>query len=285
VQSFESIQICGEVHMKVLISGASSGIGRELALQLHNQPLETLVILGRDIERLQSCENELRYSYPDALIGMHQLDLATASSLEIEDVCSSVWARYGALDLIICCAGVAHQGLLIDSTPEQIDQQIAVNVRAPLVMIRAFASLMVKHRVRKLLGPNSAGISTPGGRIIIVSSLMGVVAAPSFATYSATKFALVGFARALRKELFHHNIKVSVVLPTLTDTAMVKSFINFSGVEMLSARDVAKWIVARAVNNHNDEIIIGWQAKVAVMAKKFFPSLVEFALCRFAPIK
>jgi len=272
--------------MKVLISGASSGIGRELSLQLHGQPIETLVILGRDDQKLQSCELELKYTYPDALIGIHQLDLALASSDEIEQLSQSIWARYGAFDLIICCAGVAHQGLLIDSTTEQIDQQIFVNVRAPLVMIRTFASLMVAHRVSKLLASDSsAGIKTPGGRIVIVSSLMGIVAAPSFATYSASKFALVGFARALRKELFHHNIKVSVVLPTLTDTSMVKSFINFAGVEMLSARDVAKWIVARTVNSHADEVIIGWQAKVAVLAKKFAPALVEFALCRFAPIK
>lgn len=272
--------------MKVLISGASSGIGRELALQLHDQPLETLVIIGRDGERLQSCERELKYVYPDALIGIHQIDLASASSREIEELSTSIWARYGAFDLVIFCAGVAHQGLLIDSTPEEIDQQIAVNVRAPLVMIRAFASLMVKHRVNKLLASDSAQvIKGSGGRIIIVSSLMGLVAAPSFATYSATKFALVGFARALRKELFHHNITVSVVLPTLTDTAMVKSFINFAGVEMLSARDVARWIVARAINSHSDEVIIGWQAKVAVLAKKFVPALVEFALCRFALIK
>lgn len=275
--------------MKVLITGASSGIGREVASQLHKlygQRIETLVVLGQNIERLQSCENELRYLYPDALIGTHQLDLARVSSSEIENACNSIWSRYGAFDLIICCAGVAHQGLLIDSTSEEIDQQIAVNVRATLVMIRAFASLMVKHRVKKLLASDSAaGLDTPGGKIIIISSLMAMVASPGFATYSATKFALLGFARALRKELYHHNIKVSVILPTLTNTAMVKSFLNFPGVEMLSARDVAKWIIARAVEKDNDEVIIGWQAKVAVLAKKFIPSLVEFVLCRFAPIK
>jgi 3-oxoacyl-[acyl-carrier protein] reductase len=96
---------------------------------------------------------------------------------------------------------------------------------------------------------------------------------------------LVAFAEALRIELFHHNIKVSVVLPTLTDTAMVRNFINFPGVEMLSARDVARWIIARAINSHSDEIIIGWQAKLAILGKRFFPALVECALRRFAPIK
>ena len=272
--------------MKVLISGASSGIGRELSLRLDGQSIQTLVILGRDVHRLEQCEDELKFLYPDVLIGTQLLDFATASVSEIESVTSNVWKRFGAFDLFICCAGVSYQGLLIDSTADQIDQQIAVNVRAPLVMIRTLASLMVKRRVSRWLAPHSAAsIKSSGGKIVIVSSLMGLVAAPSFATYSATKFALVGFARALRKELAHHNIKVSIILPTLTDTPMVKSFINFAGVQKLLPADVACLIIAKAINGHSDEIIIGWQAKLAVMGKKFFPAIVEFALCRFAPIK
>ncbi len=65
-------------------------------------------------------------------------------------------------------------------------------------------------------------VSRRSGTIVNVFSLMGKVAAPTMATYSATKFAIVGFTRALRMKLAPHNVKVMTLLPSLTDTDMVR---------------------------------------------------------------
>ena len=72
-------------------------------------------------------------------------------------------------------------------------------------------------------------VSQREGTIVNVSSLMGKVAAPTMATYSATKFAILGFTQALRRELAEHNVRVVALLPTLTDTDMVRDLKLFRG--------------------------------------------------------
>jgi 3-oxoacyl-[acyl-carrier protein] reductase len=75
--------------------------------------------------------------------------------------------------------------------------------------------------------------------IVNVSSLMGKIAAPTMATYSATKFAILGFTQALRGELAAHNIRVTALLPSLTDTDMVRELKLFRWVVPMTSKQVA----------------------------------------------
>ena len=112
------------------------------------------------------------------------------------------------------------------------------------------------------------------GIIVNVSSLMGKVAAPTMATYSATKFAIVGFTQALRRELAEHNIHVIALLPSLTDTDMVRDFKLFRWVIPMTPEQVAQALVT-GIQKDTPEILVGWQSHLAVWCQRIFPWLLE----------
>jgi 3-oxoacyl-[acyl-carrier protein] reductase len=122
------------------------------------------------------------------------------------------------------------------------------------------------------------------GTIVNVSSLMGKVAAPTMATYSATKFAILGFTQALRRELAEHNIRVVALLPTLTDTDMVRDLKLFRGVTPMTPEQVAKKLII-GLQKDQSEILVGWQSHLAVWCQNLAPWLLEIVLQLAAPNK
>jgi 3-oxoacyl-[acyl-carrier protein] reductase len=109
---------------------------------------------------------------------------------------------------------------------------------------------------------------------------MGKIAAPTMATYSATKFAILGFSQALRSELSAHNIRVVALLPSLTDTDMVRKFRWFRWVIPTTPQKVSQSLV-RGLQTDSPEILVGWQSHLAVWANRLLPRLME-KLTRFA---
>jgi 3-oxoacyl-[acyl-carrier protein] reductase len=126
-------------------------------------------------------------------------------------------------------------------------------------------------------------VSQKEGTIVNVSSLMGKVAAPTMATYSATKFAILGFSQALRSELAADNIKVVTFLPTLTDTDMVKDLQRFRWVKAMTPRRVAK-VLIRGLERDRSEILVGWQSHLAIYCQNLAPWLMEHILLLSTPI-
>jgi 3-oxoacyl-[acyl-carrier protein] reductase len=127
-------------------------------------------------------------------------------------------------------------------------------------------------------------VSQKKGIIVNVSSLMGKVAAPTMATYSATKFAIVGFTQALRQELAQHNIRVIALLPSLTETDMVRDLQSFRGVIPMTPEQVAQALVI-GIENDTAEILVGWQSHLAVLCQRLAPWLLEIILQLATPKK
>ncbi len=117
-------------------------------------------------------------------------------------------------------------------------------------------------------------VSQQEGTIVNVSSLMGKVAAPTMATYSATKFAILGFSQALRSELAADNVQVVTFLPTLTDTDMVKDLQRFRWVRPFTPQRVAKTLL-RGLRDGKTEILVGWQSHLAVYCQNLAPWLMD----------
>jgi 3-oxoacyl-[acyl-carrier protein] reductase len=101
-------------------------------------------------------------------------------------------------------------------------------------------------------------------------------------TYSATKFAIIGFTQALRSELAEHNIKVLALLPTLTDTEMARQLKLFRWVMPMTAEKVAQTLVERLDKNRS-EILVGWQSYLAVWCQRIFPQLLSKIMMLSAP--
>ena len=247
-----------------LITGASRGIGRAIALELAQQGAKRLLLVARDRQRLAEVAAEIEPLGVEVEI----LALDLTQLVEVNIAIAQAWRDYGPIDLLVNCAGVAHQAPFLKSQLPDVQQEIAINLLGMYTMTRLIARRMAAEH---------------SGTIVNVSSLMGKIAAPTMATYSATKFAILGFSQALRGELAAHNIKVIALLPSLTDTDMVRELDWFRWVVPMTPQKVAQALVA-GVNRGSPEIVVGWQSHLAVWCNRIAPWLLEKVLLMAAPL-
>jgi 3-oxoacyl-[acyl-carrier protein] reductase len=223
-----------------------------------------MILVARDRKRLSEVALEIerlgKVAIPLAL------DLTEPVILNV--AIARVWRNYGPIHLLINCAGVAHQSPFLQSRLPQVQEEISVN-------------LIGMYTITRLIGRRMA--SRREGHIINVSSLMGKIAAPTMATYSATKFAILGFTQALRGELAAHNVKVTVLLPTLTDTDMVRGMQWFRWIVPMTSQQVAK-ALADGLRRESLEIPVGWQSRLAILGSRLSPWFVEKVVQLAAPL-
>lgn len=247
-----------------LITGASRGIGRAIAIELAQQGAQRLLLVARNRQRLVEVAAELE------ALGVEVVTLAVdlAQPIEVNIAIARAWKTYGPIHLLVNCAGVAHQAPFLKSPLPKVQEEIATN-------------LMGMYTITRLVARRMAAQGE--GTIVNVSSLMGKIAAPTMATYSATKSAILGFTQALRSELAQYNIQVVALLPTLTDTDMVRDLQLFRGVVRMTPEQVAKAMIT-GLRNDSAEILVGWQSHVAVWCSRIAPWFLEKILLMTAPI-
>ncbi len=247
-----------------LITGASRGIGRAIAIELAQQGAKRLLLVARDKERLAEVATQI-----EALgVEVVMLALDLTQPVEINIAIAQAWRNHGPIHLLVNCAGVAHQAPFLQSQLPKISEEIAINLMGMYTLTRLVARRMAAQRE---------------GTIVNVSSLMGKVAAPTMASYSATKFAIVGFTQALRGELAAHNIRVIALLPSLTDTDMARDLQWFRWVVPTTPEKVAEALVT-GLRRESPEILVGWQSHLAVWCNRLAPWLLEKILLMAAPL-
>lgn len=246
-----------------LITGASRGIGRAIAVELAQQGVQRLILVARDRQKLREVAEEIE------AMGVQATTLAIdlTQVTEVNIAIAQLWRSYGPIHLLINCAGVAYQNSFLRSKLPQLQEELSVNLLGMYTLTSLIAKRMASQRQ---------------GTIINVSSLMGKVAAPTMATYSATKFAILGFTQALRRELAEYNIQVKALLPSLTDTDMVRDFKLFRWVIPMTPQQVAKALVI-GLEKDAPEILVGWQSHLAVWCQRLAPGLLELLLKIAAP--
>jgi 3-oxoacyl-[acyl-carrier protein] reductase len=246
-----------------LVTGASRGIGQAIAFELAKHGIKRLLILARNEQKLAAMAIDL------AAMGIEVIPLVVdlTDRVRVNVVISQAWRDYGQIHLLVNCAGVAYQAPFLQSKLPHVQEEIAINLLGMYTVTRTIARRMVSQRE---------------GTIVNVASLMGKVAAPTMSTYSATKFAILGFTQALRGELASHNVQVISLLPTLTDTDMVRDLQLFRGLSPMSPQRVAQALI-RGIERNDREIMIGWQSHLAVWSNYLVPRLVERAIQFAAP--
>ncbi len=246
-----------------LITGASRGIGQAIALELAQQGAKRLLLVARDKKRLAEVATEI-----EALgVEVVMLALDLAQPVEVNIAIAKAWRNHGPIHLLVNCAGVAHQAPFLQSQLPKVQEEITINLMGMYTMTRLVARRMAAQRE---------------GTIVNVSSLMGKVAAPTMATYSATKSAILGFTQALRGELAEHNIRVMALLPTLTATDMVRDLQLFRWVVPMTPQKVAQALII-GLRRESPEILVGWQSHLAVWCNRIAPWLLEKILLMAAP--
>ncbi|WP_035987930.1 SDR family NAD(P)-dependent oxidoreductase [Leptolyngbya sp. KIOST-1] len=254
------MHFCGKT---ALITGASRGIGRAIAHALARQGMQRILLVARNAQRLEAVAAEVRQLGAEAIV----LPVDLSDPIQANVVIARAWQHHGPVHLLVNCAGVAHQTPFLQAKLPQVQAEISTNLIGLYTVTRLVARRMAARRE---------------GCIVNVSSLMGKVAAPTMATYSATKFAIVGFTQALRSELAPHRVRVVALLPSLTDTDMVRSFDWFRGVQPATPDQVAEALV-RGLRRGQAEILVGWQSHAALWAQRLAPWLVEPMIQLLAP--
>lgn len=241
-----------------LVTGASRGIGRSIALELAKQGLKRLFIVARNRQKLAQVAAEIE------VLGVEVIPLAIdlTDAVAVNIAIAQALRNRGPIHLLVNCAGVAHQASFLRSPLSLIQEELSLNLMGTYTITRLIARRMAAQQE---------------GTIVNVSSLMGKFAAPTMATYSATKFAILGFTQALRSELAPYNIHVTALLPTLTDTDMVRDFKAFRWVVPMTAEKVAQALIT-GLQKGSPEILVGWQSHLAVYCHRFAPWLMELVL-------
>lgn len=178
----------------VLITGATGGIGGEIARQMKNAGA-TVVVTGRNSEKLNK-------DFNDDFIKI-------VSDLSKEDACekliSETIEKAGHLDILINNAGITKDTLLMRMGDEQFDEVINTNLRATFKMCRAAIMPMMKQKF---------------GRIINMSSIVGVVGGAGQANYAASKAGIIGLTKSIATEVASRNITANCVAPGFIKTPM-----------------------------------------------------------------
>jgi 3-oxoacyl-[acyl-carrier protein] reductase len=246
-----------------LVTGASRGIGRAIAHALALQGMHRILLIARNVERLADVAAEVRQLGAEPIM----LPVDLTDPIRVNVVIARAWREYGPIHLLVNCAGVAHQAPFLQTKLPHVQSELATNLVGLYTVTRLVARRMAVHRQ---------------GCIVNVSSLMGKVAAPTMATYSATKFAILGFTQALRSELAPYNVRVVALLPSLTDTDMVRDFDWFRGVVPSRPEAVANALI-KGLMRGRSEILVGWQSHLAVWTQQMAPWLVEQIVQMTAP--
>jgi len=183
----------------VVITGASAGIGRATARELLDAGAR--VVLGaRRRERLEAIERE----HPDRVVAV---EMDVRSPDDARRLVARALERFGRVDALVANAGIGMYGGILDHTDEDLERKLDTNVAGTVWPIRAVVPALI-----------DAG----GGDIVIVASVAGFRGGWNEAVYAATKFAQVGLAGALDRELREQGIRVSTIGPagTATEFAM-----------------------------------------------------------------
>jgi short-subunit dehydrogenase len=247
----------------ILITGASSGIGREMALQLA-KTARTMILVARRVSELEKLKDQLVALNPNLRVALKPLDLSDHDSLH--RMTADIDAEFGHVDILINNAGMGDYGFFERSDWRKINMMLQLNITA------------LTYLTRKLLPPM---IRQGRGGIMNVSSGFGLNFAPEYAAYIGTKHYVTGFTEALRAELAGTGVALSQVCPGPVTTEFGAVASDGKGIDapsalFLSAEDCARFAL-RDFARGKPLIIPGLRAKLLI----WFGVLVPRPLRRF----
>ncbi len=187
-----------------IVTGGSRGIGLGIAEALAANGANVACV-GTNPERIASAVASIQKAGESCGIQAAGYECNVASTDEVESTVASVLEKFGKIDILVNCAGITRDVPLGAMKDEEWDDVLAVNLRGPFLFTRACSKPM--RRAKK-------------GRIVNITSIVGLIGNKGQANYSASKAGLIGFTRTASKELASKNITVNAVAPGFIETDM-----------------------------------------------------------------
>ena len=202
-----------------IVTGASRGIGRAIALKLAARGA-TVVAAARDDHAAGTVA-----AIVEAGGRAEAADVDVMDTPSLEQLPASVVGRHGRLDILVSNAGITRDHLLMRMKRDDWDAVIATNLTATFTLAQAALRPMLKQRA---------------GRIIAVSSVVGQMGNAGQVNYAASKAGLIGFAKALAREVASRNITVNAIAPGMIDTDMTRSVSEKAQIDLAAQIPVGR---------------------------------------------
>lgn len=258
----------------VLLTGASGGLGKELALQFAECGVSQLVLSGRNVEALEQVADKCRQLCPTLSTHVISCDLADPSSVqqlgeETLKVCDTI-------DVLVNNGGVSSRSAFVDTTLEVDARVMQINFLAGAALAKAVVPTMIQKKA---------------GCIIWISSVQGLIGIPSRTSYAASKFAVQGYCESLRAEVASSGISVHVVSPGYIRTNLSKSALTGDGtahgrmdettLKGRPPKEVAVSLLNSVAKGKGDIVVATTlSAKIAIWLRFLFPSLLQRILVK-----
>jgi short-subunit dehydrogenase len=248
----------------VLITGASSGFGADAA-RLFAKEGAIAVLTARRMDRLISLAEEIHLAGGQALA----IPMDVTAQSQIDEAVRTVLGKFGRIDILLNNAGLGRLDWveLLDPAAD-IDMQINVNLRGVIQVTRAVLPSMLAHH---------------SGTILNMSSMAGLIAAPMYTVYAATKYGMRGFTDALRREVSPLGIHVCGIYPGPATTGFgaqsgdnpLKRNINVPRWLYMTSEYVARRTVQLAQHPHKS-LVLPWWFRPVIALDTLFPGLVDW---------
>ena len=242
----------------VLITGASSGIGRETAIEFAKLGAN-LILVARRKDKLKQTEDELK-KYNVSILAC-QCDVSKKD--QVKEMSETVLEKFSSVDILVNNAGFAIYGSVSDLSISDIESQMETNYFGMVYCIKNFLPSMLKKE---------------SGHIVNVASVAASFGLPGIASYCASKFAMLGFSEGLKHELKDTGIGITVVSPIMVrtnffDHPSFEKMLKYSPTS-LDPKTVAKTIL-KAANSSRLEIIVPSVVRGAIWMKSTFPFFIN----------
>ena len=188
----------------VIVTGATRGIGREIALTLAQNGANIAMNYRNLNSEVEDLINEIKSFGVDALA----IKCDVSITEEVDNFVKEVKSHYNTIDVLVNNAGITKDGLIIRMKEEDFDDVLDVNLKGTFNTTKSVSSIMVRQKY---------------GKIINISSVVGIAGNAGQCNYAASKAGVIGFSKSVARELASRNINVNVVAPGYINTDMTKN--------------------------------------------------------------
>jgi 3-oxoacyl-[acyl-carrier protein] reductase len=234
------INLLKQTEYTAIVTGSTRGIGKETALLLLKNGMN-VIISSKSQDSVYKAIQEIYLKFPSKKENILGLKCDVSKYSDVKSLVDISIKRFGGIDILVNNAGIVYYRSLIDTTEEEWNNTIDINLKGTFLFIKEILPHMIKNK--------------SGGVIVNVSSGAGKSGFPNLSAYCSSKFGVIGLTESIAKEVVDDsNVKVMAICPGRVDTDMIKDIVNegynLSNRNLMKPEEVAKKIYDMIFNQN-----------------------------------